>query len=341
MDMSKYADKGLSGLANLGNTCFINSTIQCLSNTYEFNEFLDSYDDEKLNDKPETLLLLEWNKLRELMWSKNCKISPGGFLSNVQKVANIKDRQIFTGFAQNDLPEFMYFLFDCFDVALRKEVNMEIEGTPKNKMDELAIKSYKMIRDTFKNNYSEVIKQFYGIEISIIADKDTNKILSETPTTNFLLSLPIPSKRNPSLIDCVDLYTENELLEGENKWFDEDADTYREVNKTIRFFSLPDTLIIDLKRFGSNLRKNNTLVSYPLNDLDMSPYVVGYKRASYKYDLYAVANHSGGVMGGHYTAYVKNPNGKWYHYNDTSVTEIDEKQIVSQKGYVLFYRKKK
>jgi ubiquitin C-terminal hydrolase len=198
-----------------------------------------------------------------------------------------------------------------------------------------------MIKDTFKNNYSQVIKQFYGIEISIIADKDTNKILSETPTTNFLLSLPIPPKRNPSLVDCIDLYTTNEVMEGDNKWHDDKTDTYREVNKTIRFFSLPDTLIIDLKRFGSNLRKNNVLVNYPLTDLDMSPYVIGYKRSSYKYDLYAVANHSGGVMGGHYTAYVKNPNGKWYHYNDTNVTEIDEKHVVSQKGYVLFYRKKK
>jgi ubiquitin C-terminal hydrolase len=130
-------------------------------------------------------------------------------------------------------------------------------------------------------------------------------------------------------------------MEGDNKWHNDKTDTYLEVNKIIRFFSLPNIFIIDLKRFGSNLRKNNVLVNYPLTDLDMSPYVIGYKRSSYKYDLYAVANHSGGVMGGHYTAYVKNPNGKWYHYNDTNVTEIDEKHIVSQKGYVLFYRKKK
>jgi ubiquitin C-terminal hydrolase len=60
----------------------------------------------------------------------------------------------------------------------------------------------------------------------------------------------------------------------------------------------------------------------------------------YKYELYGVCNHSGSTMGGHYTAYVKNANGKWYHFNDTSVTEVSETSIVTPKAYVLFYRKK-
>jgi ubiquitin C-terminal hydrolase len=59
----------------------------------------------------------------------------------------------------------------------------------------------------------------------------------------------------------------------------------------------------------------------------------------YKYELYGVCNHSGGVMGGHYTAYVKNANNKWYHFNDTSVSEVGvQESIISPKAYVLFYR---
>ena len=65
-----------------------------------------------------------------------------------------------------------------------------------------------------------------------------------------------------------------------------------------------------------------------------------YKKG-FKYELFGVCNHSGGVLGGHYTCYVKNANGKWYHYNDTSVAEIGIiESIISPKAYCLFYRKK-
>ncbi len=112
--------------------------------------------------------------------------------------------------------------------------------------------------------------------------------------------------------------------------------------KNIMFWNFPDILVIDIKRFNSRNIKNQVVVDFPLNDLNLSKYVIGYNKDSYIYDLYGVCNHSGSVFGGHYTSYIKNANGKWYHYNDSNVTELTNlSNIVTPKAYCFFYRKKK
>tara|TARA_B100001063_G_C16719998_1_gene532980 strand:+ start:348 stop:1403 length:1056 start_codon:yes stop_codon:yes gene_type:complete len=337
----KYCDMGLTGLANLGNTCFMNSTIQCLSHTYEFNDFLNTkkYMKHK-KDNVEANILVEWDKLRELMWSENCTISPGGFLSNVHKLAHVKDKQIFTGFAQNDLPEFLLFLIECFHEGISRSVTMNINGIAENSKDELAINCYKMMKNMYKDEYSEIIKMFYGIHVSQILDTEGG-FLTANPEPFFMINLPLDlGKKSCTIYDCFDKYTETERIDGDNQWYNEKTDTKQDVDKNIAFFSLPDILIIDFKRFDHHSRKNNMHVDFPLEDLNLIKYVVGYDKESYRYDLFGICNHSGNTMGGHYTAYVKNANGKWYHFNDTCVNEIKESSVISNKAYCLFYRKK-
>ena len=343
MNIEDYKDKGLSGLANLGNTCFVNSCVQILSHTYELNSFLkqETYKS-KLKRTPGTALLLEWDELRKMLWGDNCIISPGKFIKTVQKVAQIKGAELFTGFSQNDLPEFLLFIIDCFHNALSREIRMTISGTPSNTTDNIAIQCFEMIKNMYSKEYSEIWNLFYAVHVSEISDLKTGESLKITPEPYFMIDLPIPSNNNsPTLIDCFNLYVEGETLDGENGWINEATKERIDIKKKIQFWSFPNVLVIDLKRFNARFQKSQVLVTFPIDNLDLSEYVIGYKKNSYKYELYGVCNHSGGVMGGHYTAYVKNANGKWYHFNDTSVSEVGlPESIVSAKAYVLFYRKK-
>lgn len=342
MNFEKYTDKGLSGLTNLGNTCFLNSTMQILSHTYELNDFLNMQTyKKKLNNKYDSILLVEWDNLRQLLWNENCIVSPYKFVDTIQKLAQIKGQTIFSGYEQNDLSEFLFFIIDCFHNALAREVNMTIEGNINDDKDKIAVTCFEKIKQMYEKDYSEIWKLFYGIQISQTKNAETGNKLNMNPEPIFIINLPIPQdNKTPTLIDCFDLYVTDELIDGENSIIDETTGEKIAVKKNIMFWSFPDILVIDIKRFN-HLKKNQIMVDFPLENLNLSNYVVGYNKESYIYDLYGVGNHSGSILGGHYTSFVKNANGKWYHYNDTNVSEVSiTSQIITPKAYCFFYRKR-
>lgn len=345
-NIKNYKDKGLSGLANLGNTCFINSCIQILSHTYEFHHFLEKgVYRKRIQNKPDSTLLIEFDELRKMLWSDNVIISPAKFIKTIQNVATIKEREIFTGYSQNDTQEFLLFLMDCFHNAISREVTMNINGTCENETDEIARICFEKIKTMYSKEYSEIWNIFYAIhvsEISSLKEDEFGKVLNRTPEPYFMIDLPIPpNNKSPNLYDCFDLYVEGENLEGENAWFNEKRNAKEDVKKKISFWSFPSILVIDLKRFNNRNQKNQILIDFPIENLNLSKYVIGYKKEDYVYDLYGICNHGGSVFGGHYTSYVKNANDKWYHFNDTSVTEVGLiNSLISTKAYCLFYRKR-
>jgi len=350
LDYDKYKNKGISGLMNLGNTCFINSCIQVLSHTYELSQFLEKNNfKKKINNKFDSALLIEWDELRKMMWKENCIIAPVKFINTVHKIASIKKIDIFTGYAQNDLPEFLLFVIDTFHSSLMREVNMTITGNSENETDKIAIKCFEMMKKMYTKEYSEIIDIFYGIHVSqIMSASDYTDVLSTTPEPYFIINLSIPDIHkidgkkdlHITLYDCFDFYVKGENVENENAWFNEKTNKKENVFKKISFWSFPNILTIDLKRFDYNNNKNNCLISFPLENLDLCKYVVGYKKNTYIYDLYGICNHIGGVNGGHYTSFVKNASGKWYHYNDSKIEEItDLNSLITSNAYCLFYRK--
>ena len=343
MDLTKYKTKGYTGLVNLGNTCFLNASLQVLNHTYELNEFLNSkkYLKHLKNNIPDSIILNEWTDLQNVLWSTNGVISPNKFVYNVQKLAVEKDKELFTGWAQNDMPEFLLFMIECMHNSISRSINMRIMGNIENDVDKMATECYNMLKIVYSKEYSEIMDLFYGIYVSEIASITGHKIHSIKPESFFMLDLPIPSE-TASLADCLDAFTQVEILDKENAWFNETTNQKEDIRKRITFWNFPKILVITLKRFSPcGKYKMNNNIPFPLTGLDLSKYVSGYNPNQYIYDLYGVCNHEGGPHGGHYTSYVLNSVNEWIHFNDTSIDIIKDINVInSSKAYCLFYRKK-
>ncbi|XP_045525796.1 ubiquitin carboxyl-terminal hydrolase 31 isoform X1 [Pieris brassicae] len=174
---------------------------------------------------------------------------------------------------------------------------------------------------------------------------------------------------------CLAHYTRAEHLAQEDAWRCPQCQRYMPVVKTLGLWSLPDILVIHLKRFrqqakGRTSTKLTTMVEFPLNDFDMTPHLVrrnttnvespGNSRSPRRrhsktiqnpqdniYDLYAICYHHGDDLEtGHYTAACKNPyDNHWYKFDDSRVTAVDDEnaysELVNNSAYMLFYRRKK
>ncbi|CAF96184.1 unnamed protein product [Tetraodon nigroviridis] len=134
------------------------------------------------------------------------------------------------------------------------------------------------------------------------------------------------------LKDCIELFTTKEKLGAEDPWYCPNCKQHQQATKKLDLWSLPPVLVVHLKRFSYSryMRdKLDSLVDFPLRDLDMSEFLINPNAGPCRYDLIAVSNHYGGMGGGHYTAYAKNKDdGKWYYFDDSSVSPASEDQIV-------------
>lgn len=347
MNISKYKKDGVTGLVNLGNTCFLNACIQVLKNTYEICDLIETkYKNSRHEheDDDDSIIIREWIDLSKVMRSGNGTVSPDKFVYNVQRLAKLKDRELFTGWVQNDMPEFLLFLIECMHNSISRSIRMNIKGNPENPRDKIAIKCYEMLKAIYSNEYSEIMQMFYGIYVNTISSVDQDVTYSIKPEHYFILDLQILHNATPvhNIYDCFELFTSSEYLEGDNAWYNESTGKKENVKKQIRFWNLPNILIITLKRFSiDGSSKINNLIDFPINNLNLAKYIIGYNPDSYVYDLYGICNHMGSVTGGHYTSFVKNAHDTWIHYDDTNVSVVDNPQnIISNMAYCLFYRKK-
>uniref|UniRef100_A0A8C4IFZ4 Ubiquitin carboxyl-terminal hydrolase n=1 Tax=Dicentrarchus labrax TaxID=13489 RepID=A0A8C4IFZ4_DICLA len=161
-------------------------------------------------------------------------------------------------------------------------------------------------------------------------------------------SMEVPQQQTTvQLQECIELFTTVETLEEENPWYCPVCKKHQLATKKLDLWSLPEVLIIHLKRFSYTKftrEKLDSIVDFPLRDLDFSGCLLKKNVSNGEppscYDLIAVSNHYGGLRDGHYTSYACNKdNGQWYYFDDSKVTYAREDQIVTNAAYVLFYHR--
>ncbi|ORZ00519.1 hypothetical protein BCR43DRAFT_540683 [Syncephalastrum racemosum] len=349
---------GTTGLKNLGNTCYMNSIVQCLSGTIPLARYLISGTFKHHLNKNNPLgtggvLVDSFATLLRIMWSESYNfISPVTFREALTRFA-----PQFSGTQQQDSQEFLNFLLD----GIHEDVNLVHKRPPPPKDDPEEEARFEKLPDWqarsiaweryLARNASIIVSLFQGQYRSRLTCLTCHQT-STTYNTFMSLSLPIPARGSTppkvTLYQCLDYFVREETLDGDDAWHCPRCKKLRRASKALTLSRLPDVLLIHLKRFsydGPFHNKLETLVQYPTRALDLSPYVPDSmfppnikERPSFKYDLYGVSNHYGSLTGGHYTACVRNGyRGEWHYFDDTRFSVCDETKVMSRAAYNLFY----
>jgi ubiquitin carboxyl-terminal hydrolase 8 len=335
-----YTGKGLSGLVNLGNKCFLNSILACLSNTLKLTDYFLSCkykedDLEHLNKrKDEYYLVLSYLNLIINAWEKNQILKPKSFVENISKFV----KKYFT-LEQQDSHECLMYTLDILHKGISYEIDVDIKGDVQNNTDLLMKQSLEQWKLFYEKNYSYIVEIFHGMFYNKIDcnNCDFNENIFEPFNC---ISLNIPESGSTNLTSCLNQYFNS--TEKISTWNCEKCNQ-KGCDKSIKSWSLPNYLIIHLKRFNNSGKRLDTDVNFPIEDLNLTEYLSKDKQDpnNYIYSLYAVNYHSGGARSGHYWSVCKNLDNKWYKYNDADITEFyDTNNIASNNSYILFYYRK-
>ncbi|XP_056863337.1 ubiquitin carboxyl-terminal hydrolase 20 [Raphanus sativus] len=305
------------GLWNLGNSCFVNSVLQCLTHTVPLINSLCAY-----KSPAPCNCGNEWFCVRSalkghiedaLTTSSTSSIAPYYFLNNLNYFS-----ADFRRYQQEDAHEFLQAFLDklercCFDPS--------IDHDP----------------DSVSSQDVNLVQRIFGGRlVSELRCCNCNSV-SETFENSLGLSLEIEDVDN--LQSALDSFTRVEKLDEPMTCDDCKEKVSKE--KQLSLYKLPQVVTFHLKRFKNNgyfMEKIFNHVEFPL-EIDLQPYMIRSQNneVSTKYRLYAFVEHFGSLAYGHYSSYVRSAPKIWHKFDDKQVTRIDEDRVLSQDAYILFY----
>ncbi|KAF1379550.1 hypothetical protein PFLUV_G00177210 [Perca fluviatilis] len=299
-----------AGLHNLGNTCFLNSTVQCLTYTPPLANYLLSKEHSRAcHQSGFCMICVMQNHIIQAFANTGNAIKPVSFIRDLKKIA-----RHFRFGSQEDAHEFLRYTIDAMQKAC-------LNGYPK------------LDRQT---QATTLVHQIFGGYLRSRVKCSICKSVSDTYDP--YLDIAVEIRQAGNIVRALELFVKPDVLSGENAYMC--AKCKKKVPATKRFtvHRTSNVLTLSLKRFanfsGGKITKD---VGYP-EFLNIRPYMSQSSGDPVMYGLYAVLVHSGySCHAGHYYCYVKASNGQWYQMNDSMVHSSNIKVVLNQQAYVLFY----
>ena len=369
--LERYKKPTLIGLNNIGATCFMNSTLQCLSQTKPLTEFfLKAQNFQKIQNyigRDDKLSPYYYGLIQNL-WQENGpkSFSPTDFMKVVEKM-----NPLFKVGQAGDSKDFIIFILE----SLHKELKSPIKTGNNNQINHILnqydkksafhhflaeFKSdFSIISDTFfginetmneclncKNNYNMMnmncpILYNYGIFNCLIFPLEEIKNYRNNNYMNFNYN-NMPILNQVTLDDCFIYNQKMELFTGENRNYCNNCKLLFDSNYVTRIYSSPQVLILILNRGKGNIY--NVTLNFT-ETIDITKYIYNEKKNKMSYDLYGFITHIGqSGPNAHFVASCKSPiDNQWYRYNDAIVNPITnvQKEIIEfGVPYILFYQLK-
>ena len=370
-----YKKPTLIGLNNIGATCFMNATLQCLSQTEALtNYFLkDIYRNRIINNniaqknKNANQLSPVYLELIKELWNANGpkSFSPYNFMNKVNDM-----NELFKKGQAGDAKDFIIFILEQLHTELKQPIKSneknEINNVPLNQYDK--INAFNNFFEEFKKETSIMTDIFFGFNettnVCLYCKNVYNSKGMENPICyNYgvfnVLIFPLEEVKNMkmnilkqnnihisqndqvNLYECFSYNEKTDLFTGDNKNFCNICKQLYDSNYTSKIFISPNVLIIILNRGKGNIYK--VKLDFKEN-IDITDFVLQKDKPRIKYNLYGVITHLGeSGPNAHFIASCKSPvDGKWYRYNDAFVDPINnfQKEVYDYGiPYILFYQK--